>query len=139
MEIWSEVIKFLEWLWGFWQVPFLVCHIALNVVVAVSASVYTGEFCLGKTGEFLYRKVVPYIMLFAAFAGLGEAANLGAITGTAFVALEGMLFADLLDNLKKLGLPIPDFLTKPPDFIDLGTLRVSDDPESDNMEMSLRA
>ena len=34
------------------------------------------------------------------------------MTAAAFVALEAMLLADLLDNLKEMGLPIPPLLTQ---------------------------
>lgn len=108
----NQALGFLAWIWSFWQVKFLLAHIGLNVVAAVAASIYGGEFLLGKLGEFLYKKVLPYVLIFAAFAGMGAAANLGALTNVAFVGLEAMLLADLLDNLKKMGLKIPDVLTK---------------------------
>ena len=105
-------MEFVKWLLSFWQVKFILGHIALNVVVAMAASIYTGDFLLGKVGEFLYKKVLPYTMVFAAFAAIGEAANLGAIANVAFAGLEAMLLADLLDNLKKIGLAIPQTLRK---------------------------
>lgn len=112
MNILDQVLEFLKWVWAFWQVKFIVAHIGLNVAVAVAASIYTGEFMLGKLGQFLYKKVLPYVMVFAAFAGLGTAANMSAITNIAFAGLEAMLLADLLDNLKRIGMSIPNTLTK---------------------------
>lgn len=107
MTFLSQVLVVVEWVWGFWQVQFLLAHIALNTLVAVAVSIYLGEFLLAKFGQFLYRKVLPHIILFAAFAMFGEATGQGAITNSAFLVLETMLLADLLDNLKKIGLPFP--------------------------------
>ena len=112
MEYLDKIVAILAWLWSFGEVKFLTAHIGLNVAVAVAASIYANEFLLGKLGEFLYRKVLPYLLVFGAFAALGDAASLSGISWVAFAGLEAMLLADLLDNLKKLGLPIPAGLRK---------------------------
>ena len=127
---WQQVLAFFALIWSYWEVKFILGHIALNVVAAIATSIYTNEFLLGKLGQFLYRKVLPYILLFAAFAAFGEATNLGGMTTVAFAGIEAMLAADLFDNLKKIGLkranggnpalpddnaprsPVPDWLTK---------------------------
>ena len=121
----NQAIAALAWVWSFGEVKFMLGHIGINVVAAVAAGIYTKTFLLGKLGEFLYRKVLPYILLYAAFAAFGEAANLGAMRGVAFAGIEAMLVADLLDNIKKVGMKaaasdadappgftVPDWLTK---------------------------
>ena len=126
----NQALEVLAWVWGFWEVKFILGHIALNVVAAVAAGIYTKTFLLGKLGEFLYRKVLPLLLLFGAFAAFGEASNMSAMTKVAFAGIEAMLAADLLDNVKKVGLKwrdssppvdgaagpsgftIPDWLTK---------------------------
>jgi len=70
----------------------------------VAAGIYTKTFLLGKLGEFLYRKVLPLLLLFGAFAAFGQATKLEAMTTVAFAGIEAMLAADLLDNVKKVGL-----------------------------------
>jgi hypothetical protein len=131
----DELLRWLIWLFSFWQVKFLMAHIGLNVIVAIAASIYIHEFLLARTGEFLYRKVLPYLLIYAAFAAMGQAANLSAIGTAAFVALEAMLLADLLDNLKSIGLPIPPGLTQ--DLISAKVLqcwrqrRIEEDEEFD--------
>ena len=102
----NQVSGALAWVWGFWQVKFLLAHIALNVVAAIAAGIYTKTFLLGKLGEFLYRKVVPSVLLFGAFAAFGQATKLEAMTMVAFAGIEAMLAADLLDNIKKVGLSL---------------------------------
>ena len=111
-SLWGEVSVWLVWLWGQWQTQFLVFHILGNFIVAVAVTIYTGEFLLGKLGQFLYKKVLPFVLIYAAFAFIGEAANLAWVATGAWAMLESLLVADLLDNLRKIGLPIPEALTK---------------------------
>lgn len=126
----NQVLAALAWIWSFGETKFILGHVAVNVVAAVAVGIYTKTFLLGKLGEFLYRKVLPLVLLFGAFAAFGEAAGLGAMRGVAFAGIEAMLAADLLDNLKKVGLKmqqgpravdnpgglkipiVPDWLTK---------------------------
>lgn len=112
MEYVDRALEILVWLWSFWQTQFLVIHIGANLVVALAAAIYTGEFMLAKVGEFLYKKVLPFVLVFGFCAGLGEAAGLGWLAIAAWAALEANLLGDLADNLAKLGLPMPEALTK---------------------------
>lgn len=100
----NQVLAVLEWVWSFGEVKFMLAHIAVNVVAAVAVGIYTKTFLLGKLGEFLYRKVLPSVLLFGAFAVFGEASELGAMRLVAFAGIEAMLTADLADNIKKLGM-----------------------------------
>lgn len=104
----AQLYGFAVWLWAFWQTKFILGHIALNVVVAVAASIYIGEFLLGELGKFLYRKVLPYLLVFGAFALMGEAAQMPAMADVAFAGLEALLLASLFDNIKKIGLKAMD-------------------------------
>ncbi len=102
----NQILALGAWIWSFGEVKFMLGHIAINVVAAVAVGIYTKTFLLGKLGEFLYRKVLPYILLYAAFAAFGEAAGLDAMRLVAFAGIEAMLAADLFDNLKKVGLAL---------------------------------
>jgi hypothetical protein len=108
----DQVLAWLAWLWAFPQAKIMLTHIGVNLVVAVAATLYTKTFILAKFGEFLYRKVLPYLLVFAFCAAFGQAAGLEWLGTAAWVGLEAMLVGDLTDNLRKLGLPIPDLLTK---------------------------
>ena len=126
--LWQQILAFVAMIWGYGEVKFILGHICLNVVAAVAAGIYTKTFLLGKLGEFLYRKVLPSVLLFGAFAVFGEATNMSAMRTVAFAGIEAMLVADLLDNVKKVGLharkrdpalesggggfDVPDWLTK---------------------------
>ena len=112
----NEVLRWLQetalWLWGQWQVKVLVSHVLLNAVVALAATIKTGEFVLAKVPEFLYKKILPLVGVYTAFAAFGEATGQTAIATTAWGLLETALTSDLFDNLKKLGVAIPEPLTK---------------------------
>lgn len=112
MEYLDKLLAVLMWLWAFWQVKFILAHVGINVTAAVAATIYSGEFVLAKTGEFLYRKALPFVLLFGVAAALGEAADLGWLSIAAWAALELILLGDLADNLARLGLSLPEGLTK---------------------------
>jgi phage-related holin len=110
--VWLQLQVWLAWLWSQWQTQILVYHILANFVVALAATIYTKELLLARVPEFLYRKILPYTLVYAVFAFVGESLEMAAIATAAWATLEMALVGDLLDNLKKLGLPIPDLLTK---------------------------
>jgi hypothetical protein len=100
----NVVMGWIAWIWGQWQVQVLVCHVMVNVVVAVAVSIATGEFVLAKTGEFLYKKVLPLVLIYAAFSAAGETLGMTWVATTTWLLLETELVGDLFDNLKKFGI-----------------------------------
>ena len=115
-----DVGVILEWLrqvgefvWAQWEVKVLLSHVIVNVVVAMAASIATGEFVLALVPEFLWKKVLPLVAVYGAFAVFGEASGLGAVATATWALLELKLTGDTLDNLKKLGIEwVPEGLTK---------------------------
>jgi len=110
--IWNQVVLWASWLLSFTEVKVILATVGINFVVAVAATLYSSEFVLARTAEFLYRKALPYVMVWAVFRILGESAGYGNFSVAVFAVLELSLLGDLADNLKKLGLPIPDLMTK---------------------------
>jgi hypothetical protein len=108
----AVAMAWAAWLWSWWQVKFLVGHTLINVAIAVGATIYSGEFVLAKTGEFLYRKLLPFVFIFGVCAVFAEAANLQWLTVAAWAALELILLGDLSDNLARLGISLPKGWTK---------------------------
>lgn len=111
-RVFNILRSFLEWLWAFPQVKLLSAHIVVNVVVAVAVAIKTDAFRLHRLWEFLYRKVLPLLAVFAASAAAADAAGLGGLQWATFALLESTLIADLTDNLAKLGLSLPTALRK---------------------------
>lgn len=118
----NSVAGFLELVWQQPEVKFLLAFIMLNVVVALAATLKTGEFQLQKIGEFLVRKIAPYVLVYGALkAAIGmltpdqQAATgisqvfLTAVWGAIVLSLTG----DMLPNLfTLLGLTLPGPLAK---------------------------
>jgi len=100
------------YLWSLWYVQFISYHVLFNVSVALLTAIVNAEFKLAKVGEFLYRKLLPYIGLLAVAEAFGGAIGLAALTPAVMVLIETRLAADLMENLKILGVPIPDAIIK---------------------------
>lgn len=93
-----------------WELPgvkFIVSHTLLNVVVAVAAAAKTGTVELGKLGEFVGKKLLPYVALYYATVLLGDGAGLSGLSTVVFGVIEASLTGDLLDNLGLLGVKWP--------------------------------
>jgi len=109
---WAAIVAFFTGAWAMWEVKFLLAHIVINVVVAVAAALHVGDFQLAKIGEFLYKKILPYLAVWIVAKAMGEMANMVWLALAVFAVLELNLIGDLADNLSKLGVPMPGFLTK---------------------------
>lgn len=109
MDIIKELI---EQALSYPEVKFLVCHIVINLVVALAAALKIGDFSLHKVAEFLTKKLLPYVLVYFVVRIAGDAAGLGALALVAWGAIEAALVGDLLDNLSRLGLPLPDGLKR---------------------------
>lgn len=104
----ERVGAFLAWLWAQFEVKFLVGHISINLIAGLAASIKTGEFKVYKVAEFLYRKLLPYVLLYTVFRVVGDMAGLSAIGKTVFGLIELALWGDLIENLGRLGIKLPD-------------------------------
>jgi len=110
------IIEFLKALvmqaWAYDGVKVIVTHTLVNVVVALAASARAGTFELGKVGEFLIRKLAPYVGVYLVVKAAGEAAGIAFLAPIAWTAIEATLTGDLLDNWTKLGLPLPETIQR---------------------------
>ena len=106
----DTVGAWLAWVWTLVGVRFIVGHVLVNLVVAIAAGMYTGEFQLKRVGEFLYRKLAPYVLVYAAVKAIGIDAGLEELAGAVWVIIEVTLAGDLAENLKVLGVPVPEWL-----------------------------
>lgn len=98
--------------WSFVGVKFLVSHILINVVVAGSAALKSGNFLFSKLGEFLTKKLLPFVAVYVIAKAVGIEAGLEWLAPAVWVLIEGMLTANLLDNLSTLGIPLPGILKR---------------------------
>jgi hypothetical protein len=112
----DQVGELFQLIWAYDGVKVIVGHVAVNLVVALGASLKNGDFQLGKLAEFLYRKLLPYVAIYYIVNAFGDAAGVAALGPTVFAIIEATLAGDLADNLQKLGVNwggLSRFLVKP--------------------------
>ena len=95
-------------IWAIWEVQFTVYHILLNLAVALAAAIRTNTFEFAKMAEFLYRKLLPYLIVFITASAVSGALSIGWLVTVLWALIELSLLGDMVENLKKLGVPIPD-------------------------------
>jgi len=108
LMVWDFVHNAIVFLWAMVSVQFIVYHVLLNLGVALAAAIRTGEFKFYRVWEFLYRKLLPFVLVYGVARGLGETANQGWLAVAVMGLIEMSLAADLVENLARLGVPIPD-------------------------------
>ena len=94
--------------WNIWEVQVVTYHITLNLAVALAAAIRTNTFEFAKVAEFLYRKMLPYLIVFIVASTAGASLGMAWLATAVWALIEMSLMGDLVDNLKKLGIPIPD-------------------------------
>jgi hypothetical protein len=108
----------LELVFGNAWVVAILGLLAADVISGIAKSMYDGDFRLGETAGFLWTRAIPFVMGAGSLqiilltvpdeyrgvvtSGMGTAVWVAAIAG---------LLAQVLDNLRQMGLPIPAILT----------------------------
>lgn len=106
----AAITIFFATVWGYAEVKILVSHIAVNFAVAVAVAIREGNFDLRRVAEFLKDKLAPYVLTYTVVRLLGKGAGIEGIAIVAWGAIEVALSGDLVDNLARLGLKLPDKL-----------------------------
>lgn len=104
----EDFLTVINWLWTLAGVKFIVSHVVVNTVVAVAASLQAGDFQLGKLCEFLWRKLLPLVLVYGATKAIGADAGLDILAPGALLLIETALAANLAENLAALGMPLPE-------------------------------
>ena len=98
--------------WSFAGIRVIVGHIIVNLIVALAAAQVQGDFELGRVGEFLFKKMLPYVAVYVILKAFGEAAGLSFLAPVVWGTLEISLTGDLMDNMARLGLRWPDAVAR---------------------------
>ena len=101
-SIMQQVGAYIASFWGIGEVQFIAGHVALNFAVALAVAITLGEFELAKFGEFLYKKLLPFVLVYIAFRALGDYSNMTALAPAVFGLIELTLITDLTDSLSKI-------------------------------------
>ena len=95
------------------QTQLILILIAADVILGVIAALLKKDFALGKLAGFMKRGVIAYVLGYAVLNLAGQALpNLAMVVKAAYVLILLALAGSILDNLGKLGLPVPKMLKK---------------------------
>lgn len=95
------------------QIQTIIYLIMADLVLGIAASLLKKEFVLGKVAGFMKRGVIKYILGFAVLSLAGSALpSIAWAVTIAYVLIILSLVGSILDNLGKLGLPIPKIIRK---------------------------
>ena len=94
------------------KLTLLMALIIANFGTGIAVAIKSNTFALKKMGEFLYSRILPYIV---AYLGVGVVALVDASWVWAVTAVWAVILATLigaiLQNLKELGVQIPAALS----------------------------
>ena len=95
------------------EIQMIVLLIGIDVILGIIAALMKKEFVLGKGAGFMKKGVLVYVFGFAVISAVGEVLpSLSIIVTMAYWLILLALIGSILDNLGKLGLPIPKILRK---------------------------
>lgn len=100
-------------LFGTTQIYWILILIAVDVVLGIIAAILKKDFQLGKLAGFMKKGVLAYVLGFAVLEMIAQALpSLAILVTVAFVLIVLALIGSILNNLAKMGLPIPAYLKK---------------------------
>jgi len=95
------------------QVQMIVVLIAVDVVLGIIAALLKKDFVLGKLAGFMVKPVLGYVLGFVVLILVAQALPaLAMVTKVAYFLIVLALIGSILDNLGKLGIPMPKILRK---------------------------
>lgn len=95
------------------QIQMIVALIGIDVILGIIAALMKKEFVLGKVAGFMKKGVLVYVFGFAVISAVGAVLpSLSIIVTLAYWLIILAIIASILDNLGKIGLPIPKILRK---------------------------
>jgi predicted membrane protein len=110
MDFENLLLQLGAWFIGLWTlggVKAIVAQTLANVVLAVATALYTDNFNLKKLAEFLYRKLLPYVLVYVVVYAVGDAADMAWLAPVVYATIVATLAGDMLENLMALGLKLP--------------------------------
>lgn len=95
------------------QIQIIVVLLAIDVVLGVIAAFMKKDFVLGKVAGFMGKNVIAYVLGFAVLLAVAQAfPALAIVVMVAYWLIILALVGSILDNLGKIGMPIPKILRK---------------------------
>jgi len=95
------------------EIQMIVVLIGVDVILGIIAALMKKEFVIGKLAGFMKRGVLVYVFGFAVISAVGEVLpSLSIMVTAAYWLIVLALAGSILNNLGKIGLPIPKILRK---------------------------
>jgi len=100
-------------LFGAPQMYWIVFLIAIDVVLGIIAAIVKKDFRLGKVAKFMKKPVLGYVFGFVVLMMVVQSfPALAMFLQVAFILIILALFGSILNNLARLGMPLPDYLKR---------------------------
>jgi len=100
-------------LFGTTYIYWILILIAIDVVLGIIAALMKKDFRLGKLANFMVKPVLGYVLGFAVLEMVAQALpSLAWLVLVAFALIVLALIGSILNNLGKMGLPLPAYLKK---------------------------
>ncbi|MBU2635125.1 phage holin family protein [Patescibacteria group bacterium] len=100
-------------LFGTIQMQAIIILIAIDVVLAVIASLVKKDFAFRKLANFMKGPVLAYVLGFAVVGIVGQAIPyLALVIPIVFVLIVIALLASIIRNLGRTGVPLPQILKR---------------------------
>ncbi len=94
-------------------IKIIVVLIGIDVILGVIGAFLKKEFVLGKLAGFMKKSVLSYVLGFVVLVMVGQALpSLGIVVKIAYWLIVLALIGSILNNLGKMGVPIPKMLKK---------------------------
>ncbi len=95
------------------QVQIIVILVGIDVILGVIAAFMKKDFILGKLAGFMQKGILYYAFGFAVLTAVGQAfPALAMMITVAYWLIILTLVGSILDNLGKIGVPMPKILRK---------------------------
>ncbi|MDO8601212.1 MAG: phage holin family protein [bacterium] len=95
------------------QTQWIMVLIIIDVFLGVIGALIKKDFVLGKLAGFVPKGVVAYVFGFAVLNAAAQALpSLAMIASVAYILIILSLVGSILNNLRRIGLPVPQMLGK---------------------------
>ena len=98
---------------GTGQIQMIAILVGIDVILGLVGAFMKNDFVLGKVAGFMKRGVLHYMLGFAVLLAVGDAfPSLAMAITVAYWLIILALAGSILDNLGKIGIPVPKALRK---------------------------
>lgn len=107
-----ETLKLLAaTVWNYDGVKLITFGVLLNLILAVAVAMRTGAFSLRVLGQFLYRQLAPYVLIYYGFRLFSDGTGFEWVGAVVLGLISAMIAGAIIEKLSELGVPIPAKLT----------------------------